>query len=96
MMAARSVVDGGSVPRLPRHIKLRFDKQRDRWVVLAPERVLMPDETALEILKRCDGETSVSAIIDDLAQAYEAPPEVIQDDVSALLQDLADKGFVQL
>ncbi len=96
MTATRAIVESGSVPRLPRHIKLRFDKQRDRWVVLAPERVLMPDETALEILKRCDGETSVGAIVDDLAKAYEAPAAEIHDDVAALLQDLADKGFVQL
>ncbi len=92
----RAIVEDGSVPRLPRHIKLRFDKRRDRWVVLAPERVLVPDETALEILQRCDGETSVDAIVDALAAAYEAPPEEIREDVSALLQDLADKGFIQL
>ncbi len=96
MTATRAIVESGSVPRLPRHVKLRFDEARDRWVVLAPERVLMPDETALEILKRCDGETSVEAIVDGLARAYEAPPAEIHDDVSALLQDLADKGFIQL
>ena len=60
---ARAIVEGGSLPRLPRHVKMRFDKARDRWVVLAPERVLMPDETALEVLQRCDGETSVNAIV---------------------------------
>ena len=96
MTAARAIVESTSVPRLPRHVKLRFDEARDRWVVLAPERVLMPDETALEILKRCDGETSVEAIVDGLAGAYEAPAAEIHDDVSALLQDLADKGFIQL
>ena len=93
---ARANVEGGSLPRLPRHVKLRFDKARERWVVLAPERVLMPDETALAILKRCDGETSVNAIVAHMAEAYEAPPEEIREDVSALLQDLADKGFIQL
>ena len=96
MTGARTIVDGGSVPRLPRHVKLRFDEQRARWVVLAPERVLMPDETALEVLKRCDGQASVDAIVDALASEYEAPREEIGADVSALLQDLADKGFVQL
>jgi pyrroloquinoline quinone biosynthesis protein D len=92
----RAIVEGGSLPRLPRHVKLRFDKARERWVVLAPERVLMPDETALEVLQRCDGETSVNAIVASLAEAYEAPPEEIREDVSALLQDLADKGFIRL
>ena len=38
----------------------------------------------------------MNAIVADLAEAYEAPPEEIREDVSALLQDLADKGFIQL
>jgi pyrroloquinoline quinone biosynthesis protein D len=95
-VSERAVIAEASVPRLPRHVKLRFDKQRDRWVVLAPERVLMPDETATEILKRCDGAATVAEIVDGLAAAYEAPRAEIRDDVAALLQDLADKGFVTI
>lgn len=95
-MSSRTLVEDSSLPHLPRHIQFRFDKQRDQWVVLAPERVLMPDETAVEILKRCDGETNVSAIVDALAAAYEAPREEIAQDVATMLQDLADKGFVRL
>jgi hypothetical protein len=38
----------------------------------------------------------VNAIVANLAEAYEAPPDEIRGDVSALLQDLADKGFIQL
>ncbi len=96
MTAVRAIVESGSLPRLPRHVKLRFDQRRNRWIVLAPERVLMPDEIAVEILKLCDGKTSVSAIIESLAAVYEASAEEIGEDVAELLQDLADKGFVQL
>ena len=96
MTATRAIVEDGSLPRLPRHVKLRFDPARDRWIVLAPERVLMPDEIALEILKRCDGATRVSAIVESLAESFEASAEEIGEDVAELLQDLADKGFVQL
>ena len=96
MTAIRAIVEDGSLPRLPRHVKLRFDPRRHRWIVLAPERVLMPDEVALEILKRCDGATSVSAIIESLAEVYQASAAEIGEDVAELLQDLADKGFVQL
>ncbi len=96
MTATRAIVAEGSLPRLPRHVKLRFDPRRHRWIVLAPERVLMPDDVALEILKRCDGATSVGAIIASLAEVYQASAEEIGEDVAELLQDLADKGFVQL
>ncbi len=96
MIATRAIVADGSLPRLPSHVKLRFDSRRNRWIVLAPERVLMPDDVALEILKRCDGATSVNVIIQSLAEVYQASAEEIGEDVAELLQDLSDKGFVQL
>ena len=83
-----------SRPKLPRHVRLRFDEARQRWVILAPERVLAPDDIAVEILQHCDGERSVAEIIDLLAEKYVAARELIGADVLALLQDLADKGFL--
>ena len=83
-----------SVPRLAPGAKLQHDKRRDRWIVQAPERVFVPDQIALEILKRCDGEASIAAIVDDLARVFTAPREVILTDVLKMLQDLADKNVV--
>ena len=81
-------------PVLPRHAKLKFDETRQVWVILAPERVLAPDEIAVEVLKLCDGVRSVADMADQLAQKYAAPREAIMTDVIAMLQDLADKGFL--
>jgi pyrroloquinoline quinone biosynthesis protein D len=83
-----------SRPVLPRHAKLKFDETRQVWVILAPERVLAPDEIAVEVLKLCDGQRSVSQMVDMLAEKYAAPREAIATDVIAMLQDLADKGFL--
>jgi pyrroloquinoline quinone biosynthesis protein D len=79
---------------LPRHAKLKFDETRKVWVILAPERVLAPDEIAVEVLQLCDGIRSVADLADLLAQKYAAPREAILTDVVAMLQDLADKGFL--
>ena len=87
-------VNEASRPVLPRHAKLRFDETRQRWVILAPERVLAPDEIAVEVLKLCDGVRSVEAMIDLLAEKYTADRDAISTDVMAMLQDLADKGFL--
>ncbi len=87
-------ISADSVPRLPAGVKLRFDKHRDSWVVLAPERLFVPDPIALEVIKRCDGSASVTAIVDDLAKTFDAERAIIERDVSALLQDLADKGVM--
>lgn len=91
----RLMVEAGSVLKLPRHIKLRHDAGRDKWLLLAPERVFEPDETSVEVLKLCDGETNVSAIADVLAEHYQAPVDVILKDIIEMLQDLADKGVVK-
>lgn len=94
-MAPRRIsVSETSRPVLPRHARLKFDETRQRWVILAPERVLAPDEIAVEILQLCDGARDVAAIIDALATKYTADSAEIGRDVVAMLQDLADKGFL--
>ncbi len=93
-MKERVVITWASVPSLPRGVKLRFDEARDIWVLLGPERIFNPDPIALEILKRCDGSATVEEIVDNLAATFQADREVIERDVTALLQDLADKGVM--
>ena len=73
-MSERPQVQDQAVPALARGVKLRFDKARDAWVLLAPEKVLMPDQVAVEILKRCDGKASVTEIVEDLVVAFSADP----------------------
>ena len=87
-------VTEASRPILPRHAKLRFDETRQRWVILAPERVLAPDDIAVEVLQLCDGARNVDALVDLLAAKYAADRAAIATDVIAMLQDLADKGFL--
>ena len=95
MAARRNIsVSETSRPVLPRHTRLKFDETRQLWVILAPERVLAPDEIAVEILQLCDGVRSVERIIDQLAAKYTADRAAIGADVIAMLQDLADKGFL--
>ena len=83
-----------SRPVLPRHAKLKFDETRKVWVLLAPERVLAPDEIAVEVLQLCDGVRTVAIMVDELAAKYTAPRDTILVDVIGMLQDLADKGFL--
>jgi pyrroloquinoline quinone biosynthesis protein D len=87
-------VSEASRPVLPRHARLKFDETRQVWVILAPERVLAPDEIAVEVLRLCDGARSVAQMVDELATKYAAERAAISTDVIAMLQDLADKGFL--
>lgn len=90
----RLIVAADTVLAMPRHIKLRHDAGRGRWIILAPERVFNPDETAVEVLKLLDGQRSVNAIAETLSQEYQAPLDVVTDDILAMLQDLTDKGVL--
>ncbi|MDB5458010.1 MAG: pqqD [Caulobacter sp.] len=87
--------DEAAIPRFRRGVKFRRDAVRDAWVLLAPEKLYLPDETAVEILKLVDGERCVGAIADDLAARFDAPRDLILTDVGATLDDLAAKGAVQ-
>ena len=94
-MSERLVIADGTQPKLPRHAKLRFAKPRDKWIILAPERVFELDEIAYEIVSLCDGERSLVDLVDVLSAKFDqAPRDAIQTDVTGMLQNLADKGFI--
>jgi pyrroloquinoline quinone biosynthesis protein D len=88
-------VTRASRPVLLPHMKFRLDPVRDRWVILGPERILTPNEQAVDILQLCNGKRTVAEIAEVLAQAYDAPSEAIEADVIPLLQGLADSGVLR-
>lgn len=91
----RTIIAADSKPALPRHIKLRHDAARDRWSILAPERVFHPDAIAVAVLQLCDGVRTTDGIAEELARTYNAPKAQILSDITPMLQDLADKGVVK-
>ena len=91
----RIAIGESSVPRFPRGTRFRFDATRQAWIILAPERLIMPDEIAVEVLKLVDGARSVSAMADDLAARFGAPRHEVLGDVLSLLQELADDTVLE-
>ena len=85
-----------SRPRLPRGVRLVHNEAQGGWVLLAPERVFKADQIAAEVVKRCTGEATFAAIVDDLAATFGAPRERVLADVTVLLQGLADKKLLEL
>ena len=83
-------------PRLQPFVRLQYDQTRSRWILQAPERVLVLDETGKEILEHCDGATSLNQIVARLAAEYDAPQDMIAHDVRAVLELLAGKGLLLL
>ena len=95
-MTELTIVPLDAQPRLPRGVRLVHNEAHGGWVLLAPERVFKADPIAAEIVKRCNGKATVTAIVDDLMQAYSAPRDRVLADVSALLRQLADRRLLEL
>ncbi len=82
------------IPRFRPGVRLHRDRVRDRWVLLAPERVVALDETAHAILAKVDGRASLAAIAAALADEYDADAAEIEADARALFDDLSARGHV--
>lgn len=93
-MNERTIIIETLVPKFPRGVRLKFDKTRSQWVILAPERLFVLDDIANAIFQEVDGKRSVSDIIDILAEKFKAPRAQILDDVVTLLQSFSDKGVL--
>ncbi|RWC35765.1 MAG: pyrroloquinoline quinone biosynthesis peptide chaperone PqqD [Mesorhizobium sp.] len=98
MMAlrVRAMVSPQSVPSLPKHVRIQYDPVRQAFAVLSPEKVFWPNDISLDILRRCDGRSTVGHIIAGLAADYDAEQEAVAADVVAFLQEWSDKLLVKL
>lgn len=93
-MQTHTIADSAQ-PRLTRGVRLQTDPKSGNSVLLFPEGVLELNETAQEILTRCDGRT-VTEIVQALAEEYEADPETLAVDVRETLADLQQRKLIEL
>lgn len=82
-------------PRLARGVRLQSDSATGKSVLLFPEGIVELNETAHEILARCDGPT-VSEIVHVLAEEYDADPAALASDVRETLADLHQRRLIEL
>jgi pyrroloquinoline quinone biosynthesis protein D len=61
-----------SQPRIGHGFRLQWEPAQDCHVLLYPEGMVKLNQSAGEILKRCDGQRSLAAIVADLEQAFSA------------------------
>jgi pyrroloquinoline quinone biosynthesis protein D len=79
-------------PKLSRKFRLQFEPAQDRWVLLYPEGMVQLNPSAAEILKRCDGERSVDAIVSELEATFNA--QGIAPEVRNLLEEGQRRGWI--
>jgi pyrroloquinoline quinone biosynthesis protein D len=67
-----SPVTAAIQPRVAPGFRLQWEPAQDCHVLLYPEGMVKLNGSAGEIMKRCDGEKTVAAIVADLEQAFTA------------------------
>ncbi len=88
-----STIDADAVPRLGRGVRMRYDKARDRHVLLLPETVVVLNGTGTAILELCDGTRTVAEIVAALRERYGDVPE---EQVHAYLSRLVARRHVEM
>ncbi|MCP2342566.1 pyrroloquinoline quinone biosynthesis peptide chaperone PqqD [Actinomadura rupiterrae] len=79
-------------PRLRRGIMLRWDAVRESDILLMPERVVMLNPQAGQILRLCDGERTAAEIAGVLAERFPGAP--VGTEVPAFLERVRDQGWL--
>jgi pyrroloquinoline quinone biosynthesis protein D len=82
-------------PSLPKGVRLQLDSTTGKSVLLFPEGVVELNETANEILSRCDGRT-LGEIIAALVEEYDIDGETLAADVRETVIDLHRRKLIEL
>src|SRR5262249_58712456 len=65
-------------------------------MLLYPERGLVLNATAADVVKLCTGEHTVAAIVERLAEKYAPQPaEAVEREVLAFLHAMVDRGLIR-
>jgi pyrroloquinoline-quinone synthase len=82
-------------PRLAKGVRLQTDVATGKTVLLFPEGIIELNETAHDILSRCDGRT-FREIVQELAEEYDADAMALAADVRHTLADLQQRKLIEL
>ena len=89
------MISAGTRPRLAAKARLRWDRKAERWMLLYPERGLVLNPTAADVVQLCTGEHTVDTIVEKLAEKYTTQPrEALEQEIVSFLGRLAERGLV--
>ena len=81
-----------SQPRIGHGFRLQWEAVQDCHVLLYPEGMVKLNQSAGEIMKRCDGKAYVSAIVADIESAFNA--QGLEGDVLGFIEVAAKQRWL--
>ena len=89
------MIDPKMRPALAPKARLRKDARSGRYLLLYPERGMELNATGVAIVQLCDGQATVSEIVDALARRYvSTAPSVIESEVFSFLGALQARALL--
>lgn len=79
-------------PKLSRLFRMQWEEAQSAYVLLYPEGMVKLNQSAAEILKRCNGERDLAAIVADLEQAFSVTG--LENDVRDFLGAANERGWL--
>lgn len=81
-------------PRVSAKFRLQWEEAQQSWVLLYPEGMVKLNPSAGEILKRCDGQRSVTVLVAELEEAFQATG--LAGDVERFLAMAREQHWVEV
>jgi pyrroloquinoline quinone biosynthesis protein D len=80
-------------PLLNRRFRMQYEPAQQAHVLLYPEGMVRLNQSAAEILKRCDGNATIDEIIAQLEAAFDTTG--LRDDVLGMLSHAQEKDWIR-
>jgi pyrroloquinoline quinone biosynthesis protein D len=87
-------VNPADIYSLARHYRFQWEEAQQCYVLLFPEGMIKLNGGAGEVIKRVDGNKTVSDIVAELQQAFPDAPD-IESDILAMLQLALEKAWLE-
>ena len=89
-----SQVDVSQIASIQSGYRLQYEKSQQTWVLLYPEGMVKLNDSAAEILKRCDGKRNIDQIVSQLETDFGETG--LLGDVVAFMEIATEQKWVTL
>ncbi len=81
-----------ALPLLSHHLRMQYEPAQSAWMLHSPEGAVQLNDSAAEIMRRCDGRHTVQAIVSELEELFET--QGIAPQVQSLIDEGTRRGWL--
>ncbi len=83
-----------TIPSLNPLFRLQYEDAQESWVLLYPEGMVKLNQSAAEIMQRCDGQRDIGSIVEELEKAFET--KVLVSDVTGFVNVAVEQNWLKI